>query len=234
MTNQERLLAYLKNSIKIAQSTRHKHILDKQSFVRQNKRREHTFIEYQQAENSVKRSFTNDRVFPVDAYTLIEYKQKTGMDAGTPFIHLGANADEYAREMNALAITIGLDIYFRNKAYKPETEEGRKTIAHELTHAAQYKNKPLADNRTQNELEHEAEAIEKTEEYSTEKKYELIIDGKTYKMKENQYKQFISELQEKVEQRLQSRSYMMSEQNYLRLLCTYENMLKRKELPWQN
>ena len=194
MTNQERLLAYLKNSIKIAQGTRHKHILDKQSFVRQNKRREHTFIEYQQAENSVKRSFTTDRVFPVDAYTLIEYKQKTGMDAGTPFIHLGANADEYA----------------------------------------QYKNKPLADNRTKDELEHEAEAIEKAEEYSTEKKYELIIDGKTYKMKENQYKQFMSELQEKVEQRLQSRSYMMSEQNYLKLLCTYENMLKRKELPWQN
>ncbi len=53
-------------------------------------------------------------------------------------------------------------------------------------------------------------------------------------MKENQYKQFMSELQEKVEQRLQSRSYMMSEQNYLKLLCTYENMLKRKELPWQN
>ncbi|MEE0999379.1 MAG: DUF4157 domain-containing protein [Treponemataceae bacterium] len=30
--------------------------------------------------------------------------------------------------------TLGKDIYFRNKAYKPETEEGRKILAHELTH----------------------------------------------------------------------------------------------------
>ena len=34
---------------------------------------------------------------------------------------------------------LGTDIFFRNGAYRPETEEGRKILAHELTHVAQDK-----------------------------------------------------------------------------------------------
>ena len=191
-------------------------------------------VEYTVPTAMYARLFSNDRTFPLETVQIKTQELKREEDIGEAIIHVGPYADEYARSVYTLAFTIANHIYFRNGAYKPETEEGRALLAHEMTHVAQYKNKPLADNRTNAELEHEAEAIEKTEEYSTEKKYELIIDGKTYKMKENQYKQFMSELQEKVEQRLQSRSYIMSEQNYLKLLCTYENMLKRKELPWQN
>ena len=33
--------------------------------------------------------------------------------------------------------TIGATIYFTTKAYKPETEDGRKTLAHELMHVQQ-------------------------------------------------------------------------------------------------
>ena len=33
--------------------------------------------------------------------------------------------------------TIGATIYFTTKAYKPETEDGRKTLAHELIHVQQ-------------------------------------------------------------------------------------------------
>ena len=86
-------------------------------------------------------------------------------------------ADEYARSFHALALVVGTDIYFRNGAYKLETEEERKTIAHELTHVAQHKNRPLADNRTKDELE-----AEKTEQPPTEPIVVIQAGCRQYRM----------------------------------------------------
>ncbi len=49
---------------------------------------------------------------------------------------------------------LGTDIFFRNGAYRPETEEGRKILAHELTHVAQ--NKRLEEYRGASREELEA------------------------------------------------------------------------------
>lgn len=74
-----------------------------------------------------------DRKFPVDRQSLEEFNLNTGSDVEHATIHTGSYADGLARSLNSLALVIGTDIYFRSNAYKPETEEGRKTIAHELT-----------------------------------------------------------------------------------------------------
>ena len=39
-------------------------------------------------------------------------------------IHTGPYADELARSLHTLALVLGTDIFFRNGAYRPETEEG--------------------------------------------------------------------------------------------------------------
>jgi hypothetical protein len=55
-------------------------------------------------------------------------------------IHADARAIESARAMNALAYTVGRDIVFGAGQYAPETEAGRRLIAHELTHVVQQSN----------------------------------------------------------------------------------------------
>jgi Domain of unknown function (DUF4157) len=52
-------------------------------------------------------------------------------------IHTDAQAGESARAVNALAYTVGHNIVFGAGQYKPDTSEGRRLIAHELTHVVQ-------------------------------------------------------------------------------------------------
>ena len=93
---------------------------------------------------------------------------ETGNNVETVQIHYGPYADELTRSLHTLALTVGADIYFRSKAYKPETEEGRKVLAHELTHVQQSKEDRLEGQRPVVELEKEAEDAEKKVEYITE------------------------------------------------------------------
>jgi uncharacterized protein YukE len=52
-------------------------------------------------------------------------------------IHTGERADEAARSIDAEAFTHGTDIVFRNGAYQPGTEAGKRLLGHELTHVVQ-------------------------------------------------------------------------------------------------
>ena len=58
-------------------------------------------------------------------------------DFGGVRIHADARAAESARAMNALAYTVGRDIVFGAGQYAPQSEPGRRLIAHELTHVLQ-------------------------------------------------------------------------------------------------
>jgi hypothetical protein len=49
---------------------------------------------------------------------------------------------ESARAVNAQAYTLGRDIVFGEGRYKPGTNEGRRLIAHELTHVVQQQHIP--------------------------------------------------------------------------------------------
>ena len=52
-------------------------------------------------------------------------------------VHTDAQAAELARAVNALAYTVGQDIVFGAGRYAPETDDGERLIAHELTHTIQ-------------------------------------------------------------------------------------------------
>jgi hypothetical protein len=56
-------------------------------------------------------------------------------------IHADPRADRSARALNATAYTVGRNIVFGRGQYAPATDDGRKLIAHELTHVIQQGNR---------------------------------------------------------------------------------------------
>jgi hypothetical protein len=52
-------------------------------------------------------------------------------------IHDEGAADTAARSIDAVAFTIGSDIYFRSGAYNPSNSDGKRLLAHELAHVVQ-------------------------------------------------------------------------------------------------
>jgi hypothetical protein len=57
-------------------------------------------------------------------------------------IHIDESAAESANSVNALAYTTGNDIVFAKEWYRPNTLEGQKLLAHELTHVIQQTSAP--------------------------------------------------------------------------------------------
>ncbi len=52
-------------------------------------------------------------------------------------VHTGERPAEAARSIDALAFTVGRDVVFNDGQYAPGTAEGRRLLAHELTHVVQ-------------------------------------------------------------------------------------------------
>jgi hypothetical protein len=79
---------------------------------------------------------------PLDAEMRAFVEPRFGYDFSRVQVHTGAAAEESARTINARAYTAGQHIVFGAGAYRPETEEGRKLLAHELTHTIQQSSHP--------------------------------------------------------------------------------------------
>jgi hypothetical protein len=60
-----------------------------------------------------------------------------GHDFSHVRVHTDAKADESARAVEASAYTVGNQIAFGASRYAPESSEGRKLLAHELSHTIQ-------------------------------------------------------------------------------------------------
>ncbi len=74
-----------------------------------------------------------------------------GADFSGVRVHTGPEADTLNRDLSARAFTIGRDIFFREGEYRPQSGEGQKVLAHELTHVVQQggatvRQKPLDEN----------------------------------------------------------------------------------------
>ncbi|HST20354.1 MAG TPA: DUF4157 domain-containing protein [Blastocatellia bacterium] len=74
---------------------------------------------------------------PLSENVRAEFEPRFGQDFSEVRVHKGGQAEESARSLNARAYTTGRDIAFGAGEYKPETDEGKKLIAHELTHVVQ-------------------------------------------------------------------------------------------------
>jgi hypothetical protein len=74
---------------------------------------------------------------PLDAETLSVFEPRFGHDFSQVRVHTDSNATQSARAVNARAYTVGRDIVFGGGQYAPETHQGRRLLAHELTHTVQ-------------------------------------------------------------------------------------------------
>ena len=173
---QKKLYQYLYS---ITENEVYKDCLRKQKKSYIEKQKDSDFMEYSLVEAYLRRisQRNNDRAVPIETTTLNEYNLKTGSNLENVKIMYGAYSDELTRAYHATALTIGATIYFSTKAYKPETEEGRKTLAHELTHVHQNKDDIFINHKTKDELESDAEQAEQITNYNPDTLIIKRIDG---------------------------------------------------------
>jgi hypothetical protein len=69
------------------------------------------------------------------------FEPRFGYDFSGVRVHTGSKAAETASSINARAFTLGNDVVFSASNYSPETGEGKKLLAHELTHVVQQREK---------------------------------------------------------------------------------------------
>lgn len=78
------------------------------------------------------------RPLPESARAFFEPHFRTDFSAVR--IHTDASASRFAESIGARAYTVGSDIGFGRSQYAPETSDGRRLLAHELTHVIQQAN----------------------------------------------------------------------------------------------
>ena len=74
---------------------------------------------------------------PLEPGERAKMEDRFGRDFDAVRIHTGPDAARSAEALNAHAFTVGHDIVFANGAYRPHEQEGRRLLAHELTHVVQ-------------------------------------------------------------------------------------------------
>ncbi|MGH8072132.1 MAG: DUF4157 domain-containing protein [Candidatus Entotheonellia bacterium] len=79
---------------------------------------------------------------PLDAETHAFFEPRFGHDFSRVRVHTDARAAAAAREVTALAFTVGSDIVFGAGQHAPGTMEGRRLLAHELAHTIQQSTNP--------------------------------------------------------------------------------------------
>jgi hypothetical protein len=89
-----------------------------------------------------------------------DMEQRFGHDFSRVRVHSDAAAEQSSREVNAHAYTVGRNVVFGAGQFAPETHEGRRLLAHELTHVVQQSSgvvaiqqKPADDKRPENDVE---------------------------------------------------------------------------------
>jgi hypothetical protein len=66
-----------------------------------------------------------------------EMESGFGHDFGNVRLHTNSNAVQMSKDMNAQAFTHGNDVYFNENKYDPNSTDGKRLLAHELTHTVQ-------------------------------------------------------------------------------------------------
>jgi hypothetical protein len=79
----------------------------------------------------------NNRGSPLPRSTRAFFEPRFGVDFSQIKVHTDGHAAETAQSINAKAFTFGPNIAFGSGQFAPESDEGRKLIAHELTHTIQ-------------------------------------------------------------------------------------------------
>lgn len=81
---------------------------------------------------------------PLDSDTKGFMESRLGADFGDVRVHTDGAASESAKSVQAHAYTVGSDVVFQSGKYAPESDSGKRMLAHELTHVVQQRTGPVA------------------------------------------------------------------------------------------
>ena len=73
----------------------------------------------------------------LDPATKAFFEQRFGHNFSQVRVHTGTVAAESAQAINAKAFTVGKNVVFGHGQYSPQSDEGRRLLAHELVHTVQ-------------------------------------------------------------------------------------------------
>lgn len=74
---------------------------------------------------------------PLEVELRQDMEQRFGHDFSRVRVHSGAAAEQSAQDVNAIAYTAGNHIVFNRGKFAPSSSEGKRLLAHELTHVVQ-------------------------------------------------------------------------------------------------
>ncbi|MEU5365640.1 DUF4157 domain-containing protein [Streptomyces sp. NPDC005925] len=74
---------------------------------------------------------------PLDPGVRRELEETLGHDLSRVRLHTDRDAGQLTDLLGADAVAVGQDVFFREGAYRPGTDEGRRLLAHELLHTVQ-------------------------------------------------------------------------------------------------
>lgn len=93
------------------------------------------FTASENIETRVKSSKGGGNPLPDETRDFME--ERFGNDFSGVKIHTGSDAVQLSKDLGAQAFTHEQDVYFNSGKYSPHTDEGKKLLAHELTHTIQ-------------------------------------------------------------------------------------------------
>ncbi|SFR61294.1 eCIS core domain-containing protein [Halogeometricum limi] len=122
---------------------------------------------------------------PLSENTRSHFERRFRHDFGRVRIHDGPQAARTNRRLNAEAFTVGSDIHFARGNYRPDTDAGRRLLAHELSHVVQQRDASRTPTRARVELgpaddKFEREAERAAETVATGGTPTLSRDGGAY------------------------------------------------------
>jgi Zn-dependent peptidase ImmA (M78 family) len=84
---------------------------------------------------------TRGKGSPMDGNTKNFMESRFGTGFSDVRIHANEDSKRLSRSLNAQAFTLGRDIYFNENKYDPASADGKRLLAHELTHCVQQSGK---------------------------------------------------------------------------------------------
>jgi len=103
---------------------------------------------------------------PLSPETSSQTEESLGRDLSNVRMHTDATADRLAKKLGARAFTTGKDVFFREGAYEPDSETGKRLLDHELAHVVQESGStpqfPIKITDPSGPAETEAEAVSHT------------------------------------------------------------------------
>lgn len=182
---------------------------------------------------SISKSSDGNRIIPLEAIQKSEFELERNAELGNTKIIYGHGSDELLRSNGLIAFALANKIYIQTNKYKPETEEGKALLAHELTHVQQYSEKRINNQISKDELEKEAEDSEKAVYRNPDSLEELRIDNRIIRIRKSQKKRLLHEIENEYMRWLEWQEYELSSQDYLKLLVGVKEKMDRNEMIWQ-